>query len=68
MWGTGCLGSGADTDKAAVVAGYAITVDSLVRRHRRRRHEGIDIVAGIAILAGRHVIDILDQLLRRVGG
>ena len=68
VWRAGRLRPGTDACEAAVVTGYAITTYPLVSRHRSWCHEGIDIVAGVAILAGRHVIGLLDQFFRRAGG
>ena len=58
---SGCLCSGPERNKVAIVTGEAIAGDTLVGQHRGRREPG-NGMADIAILCRRHVVPILDQI------
>ena len=54
MWRCGCLSPGTQSSKAAIVAGHAITGDTLVRQHRSWCESG-HRMASITILASRYM-------------
>ena len=54
MWRCGCLPPGTQSSKAAIVAGHAITGDTLVRQHRSWCESGYRM-ASITILASWHM-------------
>ena len=63
----GRLLPGSKRNKVAIMTGDTITGDTRMSQHRCWR-EGIDIVADITILVGRHMVCILNQIITRIAG